>query len=157
MSAGKPRQSLFAALIVLSTLLLSPCVWGQKTATVPLDHWAYDIVDRFQTRGYLTNISDLTRPYTRGEFVAFILRADSVLTASSDLIDHGLLQKLKAEFREDLEDCGIWLSDLRGQSHLVKWHGDCIYYCKSYYSYLLSPEEGQLCPPKSAFFCYSLR
>jgi hypothetical protein len=124
MSVGKRRQSLFVALTVVSTLLLSPFAWGQKTVTVPLDHWAYDVVDRFQTRGYLTDIADLTRPYTRGEFVAFILRADSVISGSSSAIDRGLLQKLQVEFREDLEDCGIWKSDLRGQSHLVKWHGE---------------------------------
>lgn len=119
----RTRQLFSAFVIVLSTLAFSSRTYGQRTASLPLDHWAYNIVERFQAKGHLTNISDLTKPYTREEFVSFILRADSVTTKTPSGIDRGLLQKLKAEFKEDLEDRGIWETEIRGQSHLVKWYG----------------------------------
>ena len=124
MSISKSRQLFFAVIIIISTLIFSSQAYGQKTVTLPLDHWAYKIIERFQTKGYLTNIADLTKPYTREEFVNSILKADSSMAEASNRIDHKLLQKLKAEFNEDLQDRGIWETDLKEQSHLVKWYGE---------------------------------
>jgi hypothetical protein len=43
---------------------------------------------------------------------------------------------------------------LKKENCLVKWHVACNKKGKSNNSYLLSPEEGLLCPPRRAFFCY---
>ncbi|MBD3234158.1 MAG: hypothetical protein GF315_10595 [candidate division Zixibacteria bacterium] len=116
----------FILIYALLLLAIPSHLFAGGTIPVEPNHWAYDIVDRFVTAGYLRGFSLDTRPYNRSEFVDIILRVDS-LSTEGDIInrkDMELLQKLKSEFEFELNDIGIWPENIRGQYHVLSWYGD---------------------------------
>ncbi|MBN2415778.1 hypothetical protein JXO52_08040 [bacterium] len=68
-----------------------------QTVHVPLDHWAYEYLERMQTRGLLTNVRSGTKPFTRAK-VAGMARA---LAGNADRLTEVELQylrRLQSEF-----------------------------------------------------------
>jgi hypothetical protein len=95
------------------------------TAPVEMNHWAYDIVERFAVAGYVDGYALNTRPYTRSDFVNIILQVDSLANSGFPISDRDrdLLDKLKTEFEFDLNDLGEWPEVRRAQYHLLSWYG----------------------------------
>lgn len=55
-------------------------VWaaGDATLTVPLDHWGYRVVERFEARGALHGVGDGIKPFSEGEMARCVGRIDSL-------------------------------------------------------------------------------
>jgi len=116
---------IFVSFIFLNAFFFSSEAFSAETAPVELNHWSYDIVNKFAAAGYIRGYALNTRPYNRSDFVSMILAMDSSMAAglSVNAKDKVLLDKLKAEFEFDMNDRGYWPDLSRRQSHLLSWSG----------------------------------
>ncbi|MCP4631934.1 MAG: capsule assembly Wzi family protein [candidate division Zixibacteria bacterium] len=100
-------------------------LFAAGSSPVEINHWAYEIVDRFAVNGYLNGFALGTKPYSRSDFVDIINDVDSTFKENNHAkkIDLELLHKLKSEFEYDLNDTGKWPEVKRSQYHLLDWNG----------------------------------
>lgn len=104
---------------------------------VPADHWAYDAVAQLANDGVITGYSDGTykgsQQITRYEMAVMVARAmanSNGATVSGN--DKALLDKLAAEFGEELNNLGVRVANLEKNADKVKWTGEARY---RYWSY----------------------
>ena len=96
---------------------------------VPADSWAYDAVTTLAHDGVIDGFPDGTfqgqKTMTRYEMAQITARA----MAKTDLqkADKALVDKLAAEFAEELDNLGVRVSDLEKKSDNVKWGGELRY------------------------------
>ena len=96
---------------------------------VPADSWAYDAVTTLAADGVIDGFPDGTykgqNTMTRYEMAQIVARA----MAKTDLekADKALVDKLAAEFAEELDNLGVRVADLEKKSDNVKWGGELRY------------------------------
>ena len=96
---------------------------------VPADSWAYDAVTTLANDGVIDGFPDGTyqgqKTMTRYEMAQITARA----MAKTDLqkADKALVDKLAAEFAEELDNLGVRVSDLEKKSDNVKFGGELRY------------------------------
>ena len=96
---------------------------------VPADSWAYDAVTTLAADGVIDGYPDGTykgqNTMTRYEMAQIVARA----MAKTDLekADKALVDKLAAEFAEELDNLGVRVADLEKKSDNVKWGGELRY------------------------------
>ena len=96
---------------------------------VPADRWAYDAVTTLAADGVIDGYPDGTykgqNTMTRYEMAQIVARA----MAKTDLekADKALVDKLAAEFAEELDNLGVRVADLEKKSDNVKWGGELRY------------------------------
>ena len=101
---------------------------------VPADHWAYDAVSQLAADGVIEGYGDTTfrgnQNITRYEMAQMIAKA----MAKSDVsaADKALIDKLAAEFSDELNNLGVRVSNLERNADMVKWNGKAEY---TYYSH----------------------
>ena len=101
---------------------------------VPADHWAYDAVSQLAADGVIEGYGDTTfrgnQNITRYEMAQMIAKA----MAKSDVsaADKALIDKLAAEFSDELNNLGVRVSNLERNADNVKWNGKAEY---TYYSH----------------------
>ena len=106
---------------------------------VPRDHWAYDAVTQLAADGVVEGYGDGTfrgdRNITRYEMAQMVAKA----MAKGDLSasDRALVDRLAAEFADELNNLGVRVSNLERNADMVKWNG------KLEYTYTSIREEGQ--------------
>ena len=92
---------------------------------VPADHWAYDAVSQLAADGVIEGYGDTTfrgnQNITRYEMAQMIAKA----MAKSDVsaADKALIDKLAAEFSDELNNLGVRVSNLERNADMVKWNG----------------------------------
>ncbi len=77
-----------------------------QTVQVPLNHWVYDLLERWETQGRIEQVYDHTRPYTRqetAEYLAEVFRAYSKAPGRFGSYDRQYLQYCAEEFAEELQ------------------------------------------------------
>ncbi|RHM57085.1 S-layer protein [Mitsuokella sp. AF33-22] len=100
---------------------------------VPADHWAYDAVSQLAADGVIEGYGDTTfrgnQNITRYEMAQMIAKA----MAKSDVsaADKALIDKLAAEFSDELNNLGVRVSNLERNADMVKWNGKIEYTYKS--------------------------
>jgi len=100
---------------------------------VPADHWAYDAVSQLAADGVIEGYGDTTfrgnQNITRYEMAQMIAKA----MAKSDVsaADKALIDKLAAEFSDELNNLGVRVSNLERNADMVKWNGKAEYTYKS--------------------------
>ena len=100
---------------------------------VPADHWAYDAVSQLAADGVIEGYGDTTfrgnQNITRYEMAQMIAKA----MAKSDVsaADKALIDKLAAEFSDELNNLGVRVSNLERNADMVKWTGKAEYTYKS--------------------------
>ncbi|MBR4695456.1 MAG: S-layer homology domain-containing protein [Selenomonadaceae bacterium] len=96
---------------------------------VPADHWAYDAVTQLAADGVVEGYGDGTyrgdRNITRYEMAQMIAKAMAKQDVSAST--KALLDKLAAEFREELNNLGVRVSNLEKHADMVKWTGELRY------------------------------
>ena len=99
---------------------------------VPADHWAYDAVAQLANDGVITGYADSTfkgdRKTTRYEMAVMVARAmanSNGATVSGN--DKALLDKLAAEFGEELNNLGVRVANREKNADKVKWNGEARY------------------------------
>ncbi len=96
---------------------------------VPADHWAYDAVSQLAADGVIEGYGDTTfrgnQNITRYEMAQMVAKA----MAKSDVsaADKALIDKLAAEFSDELNNLGVRVSNLERNADNVKWNGQARY------------------------------
>ena len=96
---------------------------------VPADHWAYDAVAQLANDGVIDGYGDgtfrgqqsITR-YEMAQMVAKAMAKNDVSAANKAMID-----KLAAEFSDELNNLGVRVSNLEKNADKVKWNGKVQY------------------------------
>ncbi len=96
---------------------------------VPADSWAYDAVTTLANDGVIDGYPDGTYKgqgtMTRYEMAQIVARA--MAKTDVDKADKALVDKLAAEFAEELDNLGVRVADLEKKSDNVKWTGELRY------------------------------
>ena len=95
-------------------------------ADVPADHWAYDAVAQLVQDGIINGYGDGTyvgdQNMSRYEMAQIVAKA----MAKSDAADNNnkaLIEKLSAEFSDELANLGVRVANLEAKTDNVKWTG----------------------------------
>ena len=106
---------------------------------VPRDHWAYDAVTQLAADGVVEGYGDGTfrgdRNITRYEMAQMVAKAMAKGDMSAS--DRALVDRLAAEFADELNNLGVRVSNLERNADMVKWNG------KVQYKYESKRYEGQ--------------
>ena len=96
---------------------------------VPSDHWAYDAVAQLANDGVIEGYADGTfkgdKQITRYEMAQMVAKAMAKQNVSGN--DKALLDKLSAEFADELNNLGVRVSNLEKNADKVKWNGEARY------------------------------
>ncbi|MFQ5606106.1 MAG: capsule assembly Wzi family protein [bacterium] len=76
-----------------------------QSVYVPLQHWAYDYIERLETKGVITGALNGTRPFSREEFTRYLMQVDEKVRAGYHLtnVEQQQLDFLHFEFKEEFE------------------------------------------------------
>ncbi|MBD3287237.1 hypothetical protein GF337_00400 [candidate division KSB1 bacterium] len=89
-------------LCLLTILIVKSALCSE---TIPTYHWVYDYVDQLHVSGYLRDFYISTKPYTRDQIAAELVRLDSLIVQGEVVIsknDLVLVEKLIDEFRTEM-------------------------------------------------------
>ncbi|EKU70962.1 S-layer homology domain-containing protein [Selenomonas sp. F0473] len=96
---------------------------------VPRDHWAYDAVTQLASDGVIEGYGDGTfrgdRNITRYEMAQMVAKAMAKGDMSAS--DRALVDRLAAEFADELNNLGVRVSNLERNADMVKWNGKLEY------------------------------
>ena len=96
---------------------------------VPRDHWAYDAVTQLASDGVIEGYGDGTfrgdRNITRYEMAQMVAKAMAKGNMSAS--DRALVDRLAAEFADELNNLGVRVSNLERNADMVKWNGELRY------------------------------
>ena len=96
---------------------------------VPADHWAYDAVSQLAADGVIEGYGDSTfrgdRNITRYEMAQMVARAMAKNDVSA--ADKAMIDKLAAEFADELNSLGVRVANLERNADMVKWNGKLEY------------------------------
>ena len=96
---------------------------------VPADHWAYDAVSQLAADGVIEGYGDTTfkgnQNITRYEMAQMVAKAMAKTDVSAS--DKALIDKLAAEFSDELSTLGVRVSNLERNADKVKWNGEARY------------------------------
>jgi hypothetical protein len=100
---------------------------------VPADHWAYDAVSQLAADGVIEGYGDTTfqgdKSITRYEMAQMVAKAMAKTDVSA--ADKAMIDKLAAEFADELNNLGVRVSNLEKHADMVKWNGKVEYTYKS--------------------------
>ena len=100
---------------------------------VPADHWAYDAVTQLAADGVVTGYGDGKfngdKNITRYEMAQIVAKAMAKPNVSGN--DKALVDKLAAEFADELNNLGVRVSKLERNADMVKWNGVAEYTAKN--------------------------
>ncbi|NQT23982.1 hypothetical protein HQ585_01370 [candidate division KSB1 bacterium] len=80
--------------------------YGSINETLPSWHWAYGMLDRFQTKGYVTNLLEMNRPYSRGDVAEALIEIRSRMSDKKIALsptDQKLFVRLVREFATEIQ------------------------------------------------------
>ena len=93
---------------------------------VPTDHWAYDVVAQLAEEGVVEGYGDTTfrgaRSITRYEMAQIVAKA--MAKSDVDAVAKAQIDKLAAEFSEELNNLGVRVANLERNADMVKWNGE---------------------------------
>ena len=96
---------------------------------VPRDHWAYDAVTQLAADGVVEGYGDGTyrgdRNITRYEMAQMVAKA--MAKENMPVSDKALVDRLAAEFADELNNLGVRVSNLEKHVDMVKWNGELRY------------------------------
>lgn len=100
---------------------------------VPADHWAYEAVSRLAADGVIEGEADKNfqgnKHVTRYEMAQMVAKAMANRDIKKE--DKTLVDKLSAEFSNELNNLGVRISNLERNADKLQWHGKMQY---KYYS-----------------------
>ena len=95
-------------------------------ADVPADHWAYDAVAQLVQDGIINGYGDGTyvgdQNMSRYEMAQIVAKA-MAKSEAADNNNKALIDKLAAEFSDELANLGVRVADLEAKTDNVKWEG----------------------------------
>ena len=119
----------FVTVLAMGISTTVVCAAANPFADVPRDHWAYDAVSQLAEDGIIEGYGDSTfkgnRNITRYEMAQMVARAMAKTDVSGR--DKAALDKLAAEFSEELNNLGVRVANLERNADKVSWHGEARY------------------------------
>ena len=113
-----------ASIFVLGSASMASAA-ANPFSDVPKDHWAYDAVSQLAADGVLEGYGDATfkgdRSITRYEMAQMTAKAMAKKNVST--ADKSAIDKLSAEFADELNNLGVRVSKLERNADNVKWSG----------------------------------
>jgi hypothetical protein len=109
------------AIATVIFILLSGYIFGQ-TVNVPLTHWVYDLLERWETRGFIENTFGHTKPFSRDEVAEYlneVFQKYSEDASQFSSIDEQFLRCCASEFSEELQK---FAADLPDYSKTNRFH-----------------------------------
>ena len=100
---------------------------------VPQGHWAYDAVAQLAQDGVIDGYGDSTfqgdKNITRYEMAQMVAKAMAKTNngANANAADKAALDKLAAEFHDELNNLGVRVANLEKNADQVKWNGTAEY------------------------------
>ncbi|MDD7057082.1 MAG: S-layer homology domain-containing protein [Selenomonadaceae bacterium] len=97
---------------------------------VPAGHWAYDAVAQLAQDGVVEGYGDTTfqgdKNITRYEMAQMVARAMAKTNGGTTVsgADKAALDKLAAEFSDELNNLGVRVANLEKNADMVKWNGE---------------------------------
>lgn len=121
------KKSLVAVMTAALALgSVSAFAAGNPFADVPTDHWAYDAVAQLAADGVVEGYGDTTfkgnKSITRYEMAQMVARAMAKQPASGT--DKALIDRLAAEFADELSSLGVRVAALERNADFMKWNGE---------------------------------
>ncbi|MBE6099226.1 MAG: hypothetical protein E7197_04150 [Anaerovibrio sp.] len=99
-------------------------------ADVPADHWAYDAVSELTSKGVVNGFPDGTfrgnQNMTRYEMAQIVAKAMAKVNTpgvATSGTDKAMVDKLAAEFKDELANLGVRVDELESRMDNVKWSG----------------------------------
>lgn len=125
------KKALFSAITTALVVGTASTTFAASNpfSDVPADSWAYDAVSTLATDGVIDGYPDGTyqgsNTMTRYEMAQIVARA----MAKTDInkADKAIVDKLAAEFAEELDNLGVRVADLEKKSDNVIWKGKIKY------------------------------
>lgn len=116
---------------LLGAAIMAGTVGAQAAANpfsdVPQDHWAYDAVAQLAADGVLEGYGDTTfqggKAITRFEMAQMVARAMAKQGQGVNNTDKALIDKLAAEFGDELKGLGVRVAALERNADAVKFDG----------------------------------
>lgn len=101
---SREDRGVVGALAVMLLAVTSSAL-GQSVY-VPLNHWAYDFVERMEAKGVVRGVLDGTRPYSRREMAGYLVQVERYAEKGGRLnrVEVDQLEYLRFEFREEFEE-----------------------------------------------------
>uniref|UniRef100_UPI0025D095B9 S-layer homology domain-containing protein n=1 Tax=Selenomonas sp. F0473 TaxID=999423 RepID=UPI0025D095B9 len=121
------KKTLVAALAAALTVGAASTTFAAANpfSDVPRDHWAYDAVTQLAADGVVEGYGDGTfrgdRNITRYEMAQMVAKAMAKGDMSAS--DRALVDRLAAEFADELNNLGVRVSNLERNADMVKWNG----------------------------------
>jgi len=121
------KKTLAAALAAALTIgaVSTTFAAANPFSDVPRDHWAYDAVTQLAADGVVEGYGDGTfrgdRNITRYEMAQMVAKAMAKGDMSAS--DRALVDRLAAEFADELNNLGVRVSNLERNADMVKWNG----------------------------------
>ena len=115
---------LILALPFICAIALSQYAFSSPIS-VPLEHWSYHFIERFQAKGALGDYLNNTKPYSRDEMAKMVFHVSNEAEKGNlklTKIEKNQLDELKAEFAEELGELGM--TGIKGRKHLANWSKD---------------------------------
>jgi len=91
-----------------------------QTVNVPINHWAYDFVERMEAKGFLSALNNNIRPVSRKRFVDFITDLQNYNDTHPNCfssIEKKYFERLKGEFNHELKDYRISVKKEYSEPH----------------------------------------
>ncbi|MDD6120526.1 MAG: putative porin [Selenomonadaceae bacterium] len=107
---------------------------------VPQGHWAYDAVAQLAQDGVIDGYGDNTfqgdKNITRYEMAQMVAKAMAKTNngANANAADKAALDKLAAEFHDELNNLGVRVANLEKNADQVKWNGTAEYTVARYHT-----------------------
>ena len=119
----KKKQLLIAVSLMMGAAATCSAA-ASPFSDVPSGHWAYDAVAQLAENGIIEGYGDSTfrgeRQITRYEMAQMVAKA---MARNADGADKALVDRLAAEFREELSNLGVRVSHLEKHADRVRWSG----------------------------------
>ena len=126
--SGCPRADriLKKALLFWINFILSASPLCPQSVNLPLDHWAYDYLERMETKGVLHRLRDGSRPFTRAKVAEYAQEMDAYAKKHPEKlskIEKELLERLKGELWDELETKEVAVQKDQREPHFYSWRG----------------------------------
>ena len=121
------KKTMVAALAAAMTIGAASTTFAAANpfSDVPRDHWAYDAVTQLAADGVVEGYGDGTyrgdRNITRYEMAQ--MTAKAMAKGDMSASDKALVDRLAAEFADELNNLGVRVSNLEKHADMVKWTG----------------------------------
>ena len=87
---------------------------------LPLDHWAYDFLERMETRQVLTDLRSGSRPFTREQIAGFAAEIDRYVKDHPNALSRteaAIFERLKGEFWHELQGKDLSIQKREREPH----------------------------------------